>query len=139
MRPASTGCSTLLRRSPSWGVKAFAKEIVKTRGKNDLTIIKEIFSPANPNLCDHLTIRVVKSIEDSYEVTVTECLLTEVFRNTGAAAYGQACLCRDVQLTRLINPRIVLDLEGTIMEGKPSCMHRWHDSPWVCVEFDFRN
>ena len=111
------------------GVKAFAEEIVKAAGKNDLSVIKEIFSPANPNLRDTLTMEVLESTEDTYVVNVTECLLAEVFRQAGAADYGYAYLCCDVVLTRLVNPQIELNLDGTIMEEKPCCLHRWFVKP----------
>ncbi len=39
--------------------------------------------------------------------------------------YGSSLLCRDLLFTRLVSPQIELDLEGTLMEGKPSCVYRW--------------
>jgi len=69
---------------------------------------------------------VLECTTDTYKVNVTECLLAEVFRKADAADYGYAYLCLDVLPTQLINPRISLDLQGTIMEGYPSCMHRWY-------------
>jgi hypothetical protein len=111
------------------GLKEFADDLVKTAGKNDLSVIKELYSPANPGLCEVLTMEVIESTEDTYVVNVTECLLAEVFRKAGAAEYGYAMVCLDIPLTRLVNPQIGLDLEGTLMEGAPSCMHRWFVRP----------
>ena len=111
------------------GVKAYAEEVVKSAGKNDLSVIKEIYSPTNAGLCEVLTMEVVESTEETYVVNVTECLLAEVFRKAGAADYGYAYVCCDVLFTRLINPQIGLDLDGTIMEGKPCCLHCWHVKP----------
>lgn len=111
------------------GVKEFADDIVKAKGKNDLSVFKEIFSPANPDLWDILTIEVVESTDETFKVKVTECLLAEVFRKAGAADYGSTVLCCDILFTRLVNPQIGLDLEGTIMEGKPCCMYRWYVKP----------
>jgi hypothetical protein len=111
------------------GVKAFAEEIVQARGKNDLSVIKEIYNPDNPNLSETLTMEVLESTEDTYVVNVTECLLAEVFRQAGAADYGYAYLCCDVLLTHLINPQIELELDGTLMEGNPCCLHRWYVRP----------
>jgi hypothetical protein len=108
------------------GVKGYVEDLVNAAGKNDLSIIKEIYSPTNPNLSDVLTMEVIESTEESYVVNVTECLLAEVFRKAGAADYGFAYVCSDILFTRLVNPEIRLDLEGTIMEGKPGCMHRWY-------------
>ena len=120
-----------LREIAFIGVKEYAEEIVKAAGKNDLSIIKEIYSPKNPGLCDSLTMEVLESTDDSYVVNVTECLLAEVFRKAEAADYGCAYLCCDVLLTRLINPLIGLELEGTIMEGKPCCLHHWYVKPYA--------
>ncbi len=106
------------------GVKEYVEDIVKVAGKNDLSIIKEIYSPANTGLCELLTMRVLESTEEIYVVNVTECLLAEVFRRAGAADFGYAYLCCDPLFTRLLNPQIGLDLEGTIMEGNPCCLHR---------------
>ena len=51
-------------------VKDFAEQIVKTKGKNDLSVFKEIFSPANPDLWDILTIEVVEGTEETqYRIT----------------------------------------------------------------------
>ena len=111
------------------GVKEYAENVVKAAGKNDLSIFKEIFSPANPGLAEVMTMQVLESTEEIYTVNVTECLLAEVFRKAGAAGYGYAYLCCDVLFTRLVNPRIDLDLDGTIMEGKPCCLHRWVVKP----------
>ena len=111
------------------GVNEFAEHIVEVAGKNDLSVIKEIYSPANPNLRDTLTMEVIESTEETYIVNVTECLLAEIFRKAGAADYGYASVCCDILFTRLVNPEIGLDLEGTIMEGEPSCMHRWYIKP----------
>ena len=80
-------------------------------------------------MCDILTIEVVESTEETYEFRVTECLLAEVFRKAGVADYGYAAMCSDILVTRLVNPQIGLDLEGTIMEGKPCCMYRYYVKP----------
>jgi hypothetical protein len=118
-----------LREFAFHGVKEYADYIVKAKGKNDLSLFKEIFSPANPSLWDILTMEVVESTEETFEVRVTECLLAEVFRKAGVADYGSTVLCCDILFTRLVNPQIGLDLEGTIMEGKPCCMYRWYVKP----------
>jgi len=119
----------LLREFAFHGVKQFADEIVKTKGKNDLSVFKEIFSPANPNLWSYLTIQVVESTEKVFAIQVTECLLAQIFRQAGVAAYGSTALCCDVIFTQFVNPRIGLDLDGTLMDGKPSCTYRWYVKP----------
>ena len=112
--------------------KGIAEEIVKAKGKNDLSFFKEIYDPANPenqDLLDILTWEVGRSTEDVFEVNVTECLLAEVFLKAGVGDYGYAAVCSDVLFTKLVNPQIVLDLEGTMMQGKPCCMHRFYVKP----------
>jgi hypothetical protein len=116
----------LLREFAFHGVKRFADEIVKTKGKNDLSVFKEIFSPANSDLWNILTIQVVESTDQVFAIRVTECLLAQVFRQAGVAEFGSTALCCDVLFTQFVNPQIGLDLEGTLMEGKPSCMYRWY-------------
>ncbi len=105
---------------------AEAEEVVKAAGKNDLSLFKDLYSPADPVTNEVLIWEVLESTEETFVVNVTECLLAEVFRKAGAAEYGCAAICCDVLFTRLVNPQIGLDLEGTLMEGYPSCLHRWY-------------
>jgi len=35
-------------------------------------------------------------------------------------------VCSDVVFTQLFNPEIGLELEGTLMQGNPSCLHRYY-------------
>ncbi len=64
--------------------KEYAEYIGKAKGKNGLSIFKEIYSPNNPSLRDILTMEVViEDMEETYGVKVTECILTEVFRKPG--------------------------------------------------------
>ncbi len=112
--------------------KGVAEELVKGKGKNDLSLFKEIYDPANPenqDLLDILTWEVGKSAEEIFEVKVTECLLAEVFLKAGVGDFGYAAVCSDVLFTKLVNPQIILDLEGTLMQGKSSCMHRFYVEP----------
>ena len=109
--------------------KEIAEHMVRAIGKNDLSFFKEIYSPSDPDLKDILTMEVIEDTEETYVVNVTECLWAEIFRKAGAANFGYAAVCSDVLFTRLVNPQIGLDLEGTIMEGKPCCMHRYFIKP----------
>jgi hypothetical protein len=109
--------------------KEYAEHIVKAKGENDLSFFKEIYNPSDPILKDILTMEVVEDTEETYVVNVTECLWAEVFRKAGAADYGYAAVCSDVLFTSLVNPQIGLDLEGTIMEEKPCCLHRYYIKP----------
>ena len=107
-------------------VKEYAKEVVQSKGKNDLSVFKEIFSSANPQLMEVLTAEVIEDQKDTLIIKVTECLLAEVFRKDSAADFGTAALCRDVLFTKLVNPQIELTLDGTLMEGKSCCLYRWY-------------
>jgi hypothetical protein len=112
--------------------KGFAEELVKAKGKNDLSLFKEIYDPANPenqDLLDILTWEVGISTDEIFEVKVTECLLAEVFLKAGVGDYGYVAVCSDVLFTKFVNPQIILDLEGTLMQGKSSCMHRFYVEP----------
>ena len=70
-----------------------------------------------------------KSADEIFVVKVTECLLAEVFLKAEVGDYGYAAVCSDVLFTKLVNPQIILDLEGTLMHGKSSCMHRFYVEP----------
>jgi hypothetical protein len=62
--------------------KGFAEELVKTKGKNDLSLFKEIYDPVNPenqDLLDFMIWEVGKSANEIFEVKGTECLLADVF------------------------------------------------------------
>lgn len=66
---------------------------------------------------------VIEDMEDIYAVNITECLWAEIFRKADAADFGYAAVCSDVVFIRLVNPQITLELEGTIMQGSPCCLH----------------
>jgi hypothetical protein len=104
----------------------YAEHVVKTKGKNDLSVFKEDYSPTTPGISDMLTIAVTEDTQEAYGIKITECLWAEVFRQAGAADFGYAAVCYgDVPFAHFVNPHIDLDLEGTIMEGKPFCMLRY--------------
>jgi L-2-amino-thiazoline-4-carboxylic acid hydrolase len=105
--------------------KEIAEQMVKTRGKNDLSFFKEIYNPSDPDLKDILTMEVLEDTEHTYVVNVTECLWAEIFRNAGAADFGFAAVCSDAVFTRSVNPQMGFELEGTIMQGKSCCLHRY--------------
>jgi len=110
--------------------EAYAKYVVETKGKNDLSVFKEDYTPATPGMSDILTIEVIEDTEEAYGIKITECLWAEVFRKAGAADYGYAAVCYgDIPFARCINSKIDLELNGTIMEGKPFCMLRYFVEP----------
>lgn len=104
----------------------YAEYVVRTKGKNDLSVFKEDYNPTTPGISDILTIAVMEDTQSAYGIKITECLWAEVFRKAGAADYGYAAVCfGDVPFARCINPQIDLDLDGTLMEGRPFCMLRY--------------
>lgn len=105
----------------------YAEYVVRTKGKNDLSVFKEDYNPTTPGISDLLTITVMEDTQAAYAIKITECLWAEVFRKAGAADYGYAAVCfGDVPFARCINPQIDLDLDGTLMEGKSFCMLRYY-------------
>ncbi len=104
----------------------YAAHVVKAKGKNDLTVFKEDYNPTAPGFSDVMTIEVIEDTETVYEIKITECLWADVYQKADAADFGYAAVCAgDVPYARCINPDIDLELEGTIMEGKPFCSLRY--------------
>ncbi len=112
-----------LRGFAIWEAEEGAKFAVKQTGKNDLSIFKNEFNPENRNL----TTEVLEDTEKVWSIKITECLWASVWRDAGAAELGLAAVCAgDSPFARFINPKITMDLQGTIMEGKPFCILRYH-------------
>lgn len=115
-----------LRKLALQEAEEYARHVVKTKGKNDLSIFKEDYSPDAPVFNEIMTIEVLENTETVYEIKISECLWAEVFRKAGLADYGHAVVCfGDVPFASCVNPQIDLELEGTIMEGKPFCKLRY--------------
>ncbi len=105
----------------------YAKQVVKEKGKNDLTVFKEDYSPTTPGISDMLTIEVLENTDKVWAIKITECVWAKAFQDADAAHYGVAAVCAgDVPFARAVNPKIDLDLKGTIMEGKPACILRYY-------------
>ncbi|HTX79155.1 MAG TPA: L-2-amino-thiazoline-4-carboxylic acid hydrolase [Longilinea sp.] len=101
----------------------YAREVTEARGKNDLSIFKENYNPSTPTL----TLEVLEDTEDVYCIQITECLWADCFRQANAADLGLAAVCSgDAPFARFVNPQIDLDIEGTLMEGKPYCKLRYY-------------
>jgi len=108
----------------------YAAYVVKAKGKNDLSVFKEDYNPTAPGFSDIMTIDVTEDTDSVYEIKITECLWAEIFRKADAAEFGYAAVCAgDVPYARCINENIDLELEGTIMEGKPFCSLRYFVKP----------
>lgn len=119
-----------LRKMALQEAEEYARYVVEAKGKNDLSVFKEDYSPTTPGICEILTIDVVEDTETAYAIKITECVWADTFRKAGAADYGYAAVCAgDVPYARSVNPQIDLDLQGTIMEGKPYCMLRYYVKP----------
>lgn len=116
-----------LRKMAAQEAEEYARYVVQAKGKNDLSVFKEDYSPTTPGICEILTIDVLEDTEGVYAIKITECIWAETFRKAGAAEYGVAAVCSgDIPYARCVNPQIDLDLQGTIMEGKPYCMLRYY-------------
>ena len=104
----------------------YARYVVETKGKNDLSVFKEDYNPTTPGIKDILTIEVVEDTEKAYEIRISECLWADIFKKANAADYGYAAVCSgDVPFAHCVNSQIDLELDGTIMEGKPFCNLRY--------------
>lgn len=124
----------LLQEMALQEAKEYAEYVVEAKGRNDLSVFKQDYNPTTPGIRDILTIEVVEDTEEAYGIKITECLWAEVFRKADAADYGYAAVCYgDVPFAHFVNSQIDLDLEGTIMEGKPFCMLRYFVKQ-VCTE-----
>ena len=105
----------------------YAKIVVKQKGKNDISVFKEDYSPSTPGIRDILTIEVLEDTPTVWAIKITECLWATVFRDADASQFGYAAVCAgDVPFARAVNPKIDLDLKGTLMEGKPACLLRYY-------------
>jgi hypothetical protein len=105
----------------------YAAYVVKAKGKNDLSVFKEDYSPSTPGMNDMLTMEVLEDTDRVWAIKITECLWAKTFQDAGAAQYGYAAVCAgDALFAHAVNPKIDLDLNGTIMEGKPSCTLRYY-------------
>jgi len=105
----------------------YAKIVVKQKRKNDISVFKEDYSPSTPGIRDILTIDVLEDTPTVWAIKITECLWATVFRDAGASQFGYAAVCAgDAPFARAVNPKIDLDLRGTLMEGKPACLLRYY-------------
>jgi hypothetical protein len=105
----------------------YAKYVVRTKGKNDLSVFKDDYSPSTPGMNDMLTMKVLEDTGKVWAIKITECLWAKTFQEAGAAQYGYAAVCAgDALFARAVNPGIDLDLQGTLMEGKASCTLRYY-------------
>lgn len=107
--------------------EAYTRYVANAKGKNDLSVFKEDYSPTTPGMNDMLAMEVVEDTDRVWAIKITECLWATTFVDAGASQYGYAAVCAgDVLFARAVNPKIDLDLTGTIMEGKPSCTLRYY-------------
>lgn len=118
--------SESLRKLAALEAEEYARYVIEAKGKNDLSVFKEDYNPNTPGIKEILTIEVEEDTETVYEIRISECLWADVFRQAGAADYGYSAVCAgDVPFARCVNSQIDLELDGTIMEGKPFCNLRY--------------
>jgi hypothetical protein len=76
---------------------------------------------------DMLSMEVLEDTDKVWCIKITECLWATTFQEAKAAEVGYAAVCQgDGMFPRAVNPDLDLDLTGTIMEGKPFCILRYH-------------
>jgi hypothetical protein len=69
---------------------------------------------------------IVEDSEQAFEINVTECITSDVFRESNAADIGFACVCHaDYALPVAFNPKIKMVRDKTLMEGHDRCNHRY--------------
>ena len=106
---------------------ALAEAVVKAKGKNDLSVFKEEFGPANRAVNELLTLEVLEDTAKVYCMRITECIWAQTWRDAGAAHFGHTAVCMgDALFARAVNPKIDMDLTGTLMQGSDHCILRYH-------------
>jgi len=75
---------------------------------------------------DMMTWEVVESTDAAYEIRVSECVWTEIFKRHDAADIGYATVCHsDFCSCKAAHPGITLHRTRTLMQGDDCCDHRW--------------
>lgn len=73
-----------------------------------------------------LTSRRIERTPKSYEMTITECLWAQTFREANAADLGFAAICYgDEVMAVAFDPRLKLTRTTTLMNGDDGCHFRW--------------
>jgi hypothetical protein len=84
---------------------------------------KEDNNPQTPQLITE----VLEDTDRVWAIKITESLWVRIWIDAGAADLGYAAVCLgDSPYATFINPKIKMDLEGMLMQGKPHCILRYH-------------
>jgi hypothetical protein len=69
---------------------------------------------------------VIEKTDKIYEIRITECLWTKIFRERNAADIGYATICHgDFASARSAHPKLRLERTKILMQGDDCCNHRW--------------
>jgi len=114
----------VLRRATSSNLKEYGSRLAKQLGKDDFRTFTGLFR--GPAFDGTLTREVVEDTDTAFELKVTECIWARVFRQAGAGEIGHACVCHgDHAMAEGFNPKIELQRDQTLMQGKAICNHRY--------------
>ncbi len=67
--------------------EAYARYVANAKGKNDLSVFKEDYSPTTPGMNDMLAMEVVEDTDRVWAIKITECLWATTFVDAGASQY----------------------------------------------------
>lgn len=75
---------------------------------------------------DALDVEVLKQTPDAFEIKVTGCRYTQIFKELNATDLGFLCLCElDIPLAESFVPDVEFTRTQTIMQGASHCDHRY--------------
>lgn len=73
-----------------------------------------------------MTWEVVERSDRVYEMRVTECVWTKIFKEFDSEDIGYATICHgDFADARSAHPKLRLERTKTLMQGHDCCNHRW--------------
>jgi len=82
--------------------------------------------PGDTTYRNMMTWDVVERTDRIYEMRVTECLWTKIFKEFNAEDIGYATVCHgDFADARAAHPKLRLERTKTLMQGHDCCNHRW--------------
>jgi hypothetical protein len=102
----------------------FGEEHAKRSPDNSFQTYVSTFRP--PRYDDTLTKEIIEDTEKAFELKVTECIWSTVFREAKAGDIGYASICYgDYAWPKGFNPKIKMIRDKTLMQGHECCNHRY--------------
>jgi hypothetical protein len=88
--------------------------------------LEKFIRSGNTTFKNMITSEVVEKTDRVYEMRVTECLWTKIFKEFNAEDIGYATVCHgDFADARAAHPKLRLERTKTLMQGHDCCNHRW--------------